>query len=636
MIGTAIASGVRPLRLVVGLVLLVSCSMAGAAKWEPVPPVDLAQFSPDDFTDEELDMPAMAGPNQPLPYFLHHFHRLANAVIEEGPNRGFINIAVWRQERDHAPHNARIMENILSLAYFYCTDRPWNPYFGSEQVRHRLEAALDFWVRAQSADGRFSEYGPNRWNLAATAFATKFMGETLRLLHRGPPIDASTLERTRRAQRAAIAAVLTREDFFGHGSRFSNQYGNVWGGALTWLDLFDDEEIRTLLERRLEQAMSEFISPAGFFYELGGPDWGYAFGTHHSNLAIGWHYARGTDLARFFVHEEAVWSEWLAYNAVPEPDSRRFALNRSIETRQRRSHLEHLETPLAEAVPLMRLFAPTEGEVVERRSKIRRSVEAQWPTVDPLQVGSFEAYSPYAFLHRKHRQWHPTEQQRIEALDSHPVLKRERFNHQRMDDNAPLVYTFVRRPFYYATFFSGTEIANRQPRRGLGLFWHPQTGALVQSQSGSDTAAWATRIPGAERVVEADAFAAEYLIGPDSTRWQPSPGVDDLPDGDLTVSYPLSKDGWKRVTFGEDGLVVNVSQPGPFIEYLPLLLDASGKVEASIDQIEFERNGYRFRIEIRGAKGLTWEDPRIKIANRPLRVAVIESSDKLEYNLSVK
>ncbi len=139
---------------------------------QPLPAVDLNAIDVQDFSDEELD----------LPYYLAHFHRLANAVILDGPNRGFINISVWRRERDNQPYNARIMESILSLAYFYANDRPWNPYYASPQLRFRLEAALSFWCDMQSRDGAFSEYGAHKWNLAASAFASKFMGESLHWL----------------------------------------------------------------------------------------------------------------------------------------------------------------------------------------------------------------------------------------------------------------------------------------------------------------------------------------------------------------------------------------------------------------------------------------------------------------------
>ena len=44
-------------------------------------PASVADFSPTDFDDGELD----------LPYYLSHFHRVVNAVEMDGPDRGFIN-----------------------------------------------------------------------------------------------------------------------------------------------------------------------------------------------------------------------------------------------------------------------------------------------------------------------------------------------------------------------------------------------------------------------------------------------------------------------------------------------------------------------------------------------------------------
>src|SRR5690606_4713636 len=118
----------------------------------------------------------------------------------EGPNKGFINISVWRHSKDNQPYNARIMENVLTLTWFYTAKRTWNPYYGDPALRARLEAALDFIARSQNSDGRFAEYGINRWNLAATGFMTKFLGETLQLLDQsaragGPTIAPEVLKR---------------------------------------------------------------------------------------------------------------------------------------------------------------------------------------------------------------------------------------------------------------------------------------------------------------------------------------------------------------------------------------------------------------------------------------------------------
>src|ERR1044072_1334352 len=193
------------------------------------------------------------------------------------------------------------MENILSLAWFYCTNRPWNIYYNSPALRPRLEAALSFWFHSQNSDGRFSEYGPKQWNLPATAFSTKFMGETLRLLKTGPAIDANILKHTIETDRKAIMAVLTIEDLYKHGKDYSNQYTNVWAGALAYLSLYPDAEISKLLPERIKQSATDFQSPAGFFYEAGGTDFGYNFNMHHSNLWMAYHYSRNTPLANNFI-----------------------------------------------------------------------------------------------------------------------------------------------------------------------------------------------------------------------------------------------------------------------------------------------------------------------------------------------
>ena len=52
------------------------------ARWVAVPPVDWSKIKLDDFADDELD----------LPFYLHHFHTVANAVREDGPTRGFMTI----------------------------------------------------------------------------------------------------------------------------------------------------------------------------------------------------------------------------------------------------------------------------------------------------------------------------------------------------------------------------------------------------------------------------------------------------------------------------------------------------------------------------------------------------------------
>lgn len=525
------------------LVLSLLAAIQTSAQWRPVPPAGLARLKPSQFNDGELD----------LPYYLAHFHRLANAVVEHGEDRGFIRLNVWRAPKDNHPYNARIMENILSLAWFYTANRPWNPYYASPDVRGRLEAALDFWCRIQAPTGAFSEYSPKGWNLAATAFATKFMGRTLILLRDGPPIDKSLLDRVRQAQRKAIHFVLTDTRFWEHGRNFSNQFTNVWPGGFAWLHLHDDPEIRTLIEKRIAESKTAFQSPAGYFYEAGGPDWSYNFGTHHSNLLGAWSYTKETPLGKHFIEEERRFFEWVSYNAVP--DGNEWVLNRAIETRQSAPVVRFsYRYPLAEHVPVARPFLPARESEAERLKALRAQLERNWPSVPELPVGEFTAFAPYVFLHRHEQQWLPSQAERAAARELLPYFARNRFVHRREDTRFPAVFTYIRRPAYYAAFNSGKRIRDQQ-RLGLGLLWTETAGSILQSQSRTGDTAWGTRAQGASVPYEAADLPAQF-------------------DSDLVITYALGGQGEKTLAFGDREIQIRIKHPGPFIEQLPLLCAA--------------------------------------------------------------
>jgi len=272
-----------------------------------VPALDASTIRPSDFADADLD----------LPFALSHFARLANSVQMSGPDRGFISLSVWRGTANLHPYNARIMESILTLVWFYTAPQKWNPYRGNPALRARLEAALTFWCNMQSDDGRFSEYGPGGWNLAATSFAVKFTSEALRLLKSGPPIDAALHQRAIDCCRKAVHAVLYNEDLLKHGRTYSNQYTNIFAGGPAFLDLYPDATLSARLDERFLASKTELQSPAGYMYEKDGPDLGYTLNTHHENVRMAYSYWRQTPRAAQLVEEEQRFCEWLSFNALP-------------------------------------------------------------------------------------------------------------------------------------------------------------------------------------------------------------------------------------------------------------------------------------------------------------------------------
>jgi hypothetical protein len=616
--------------LLVPLVVVLSLSQPVGAQPEPVRPADLARLSVNDFRDDELD----------LPYYLANFHRVANSVALSGPRRGFIDIPVWRDKKDNQPYNARIMESILSLAFFYATDRPWNPYRGDPALRARLEAALDFWARSQSSDGRFSEYAPQQWSLAPTAFATKFMGEALRLLHDGPPIDTGIHRRAIDADRRAILAVLTRPDLYEHGLKFSNQIGNVWGGALAYLAMYPDIEIEAKLRARLKQTGTDHQSPAGYFYEADGPDWGYNLNTHHSDFHIAWHYARNTDLADVFLDGTRRWYEWLGYNAVPEPSGVALTLVRGIETRQKRAVVADAGAeesaagfPIAERVAAAQILGPTREEIAQRVARQRAELARRWPSVDSLELGSFRAFSPYAFLHRSHVRWSPTDAQRAAAIAALRHQREEHFTHQRVDSRRPISFTYIRRPAYYAAF-TGGDVQTAQQRLGLGLIWVPGAGSVLQSQTAGTTTAWGTRGTDTAIVYEASTFAPTFHVG--NATVAPQSGNRDLPSGDVIITYALGTRGMKSVTFSDGGLRVDVKHAGAFVEQLPLLLLSSDSLETAKGVVTLRRGGTRVTVRWSPANLPAVERTAERSGDRRVVAISVSATNSLTYDITVR
>jgi len=589
---------------------------ANQNQWVALPPVDFSSISPDNIQDWLIDRPAGQGVEYDIDYYISHFHRLANAVVPSGPNQGFIDIAVWRNPADNQPYNARVMENITTLTWFYTREESWNPYYAHPDLRSILEAALTFWVNMQNEDGRFSEYSYNGWNLAATAFATKFMGKTLEMLETGPPIDPVIHQQVKDANRKALMIVFTSESLYNAGKRFSNQYGNAFTGALAHLDMNpDDDELRDAFESRLETSLDDFQSPAGYFYENFGPDWSYAFGTHHSNILMAWHYARNEEyLASHYQVEHERFIDWLSYNAVLQPDDSFFMLHRSIESRQSRPILIRLESPFSEVVPLARAFNTTQEEVSQRLLDVRQRVTGNWGNIPALQVNNFNGYSAYSFLHRDHYRWNPNETQRQEAVASLPYHASDNFIHQRVNDQRHFEVTFVRKPTYYAAFSAGEQVTNQQ-RFGLGLLWNPITGTVLQSQSRSDDAAWGTVMhPRTTMPWESLPFEAVYSIN--GIEVEPLTGASDLINGVLEITYSLGSTGMfegigeKKLTFHQDVISVDVSHNGAFTEILPLVLDASSDVyiNQANGVIQIFKNGVsgfeKLRIEIHNPQTL--------------------------------
>ncbi|MDZ7639836.1 MAG: hypothetical protein U5J83_16565 [Bryobacterales bacterium] len=595
---------------------------ARAQFWDVIPPADLGKIGLDAFADDELD----------LPYYVAHFHQLATAVERDDPNRGFIVAPVWRKLEDNKPYNARVMENILSLAFFYTQKRPWNPYYASLQLRFRLEAALNFWLSKQSPEGLFSEYGDQQWNLAATAFATKFMGETLHYLKDGPPLNEDLLKQVAQADRKAILAVLYGADLYEQGKQFSSQYTNLWAGALAYLALNPDPEIRKTLETRLISSLNDFQSPAGYFYEAGGPDMGYNLGTHHSNIRMAWHYARGTPLEKYFLEPMKEYYVWLVWNVSLETDRRGYYLNAAINTRSAKSWLAMDEgmpyrngLPLAEQVRLARAFQLDTTAYAEWIKTRRLELSRAWPQVPQLEVGNPEAYSPYTFLHRRHYDWRAEQALFRDAITALPCADTHPFNHVKKEPGRNALYFYANRPTGYYFAFAAGEAIRPQQSLGLTMLRSQRDGTVLLGQPGNGAFAWGTRPEGSEDVYESTRVAPSFSSG--NVAVVIKDGPNSMAEGDVVLSYPLGT-GTKTITLARDRIDIVIRHPGAFSEQLPLLPKDGQGIDLKSGSAAFDR----FKVEFKGAKatlGGTKEIP----GPRNLQMLVLEAKDTLAYSL---
>jgi hypothetical protein len=630
-------------RVIFGLLLLnlvatvtVASAQAGSARtvsadYPAVAPLDPRRVEPRHFSAADL---RLSQGEQPMSYYLVHLAELANSIEVEGVDAGWISRKSWRSASEFRNRDTRVMENVMSLAFFYSKKESWNVYYGDRALRRRLELALRHYLERMAPDGLMIARPHDLHiglRLANSMFFTKFMGEALVLLEEGPGIDRDLLEALYDAQRRAIKKVLTSDLATYQGRQFSNQYGNVFSGVYAYLSLRDDAEIRSLLEECIRNVVPLFQSPAGYLYENNSVDFGYTLLTHHSNVHGAWHHGEVTGMDLEWLREETqLWAEWLAYNTVPSHDFSWFALNRAIESRQDRYGFEHAVAPFARDIPLMRAFVASEEEIVELDKQNRRKLLETWPKVDNFGQ-SFWSFSPYAFLHRDHYEWFPSERQRAEARQELPYIASDRFTHQRVDDRRFLEVSFVRRPGYYAVFNVGESMSAVQTF-GLGLLWHPEAGPALQAQTRMPEAAWGTRLEGARTTVESESLEVRYFI--DKKEVFTEVGNRDLQSGDFEVHFRLNERNDKILRFEEDRILVLVNPGGGFVEQIPLLVHPGESPEIVDGSVRVRRGNRTLVIRPEGELSIRLKGTDREIGPDKVVVVEIEGARRLTYSLS--
>jgi hypothetical protein len=398
------------------------------------------------------------------------------------------------------------------------------------------------------------------------------------------------------------------------------------------LTLAPDPKLKIVLLARYRGAQADFQSPAGFFYESGGPDWGYTLGTHSSNVAQAYKYMRGTPEEAVLMAGEERWMDWLSWNAVPEPDGG-FVLNRSIESRRRHTSFPSYESPFTERIPAARALSESSEERSVRLAHLRGKLLASFPKVPALKLGEGDTYTPYRFLNRDVPDVFPSTKDRDAARAQLPSIAPGSAISQRHDPRMPATFTYVRRPTYYAAFAAGKKSSGQQ-RFGLGLLYNPGYGAVIQSQTKTREQSWGTSVPKGDHNFEAQDLDVTYTRDKKELP-KAKDGVNDVPPGTLAVDYKLGKSGKKTVTFTERGLDVAVELGGEIVETLPLLLVQGENVELTPGRARVKNKTGSCEVRFDAAVvPKTAESDERDILSKRLVTLTLTARDKLDYTVT--
>ncbi len=641
----------------------LSSVVVHAQNWSPVPSANFTTIQLSQFADHELE----------VPYHLRHFAQVANSVIETTTTingvtypRGFLNLAVNREPADNRPYNARILEMQMALAYFYTADRPWNPYKGSVPVRQRLEAMLNLWTTMQAPEGStyaglFTEYSASNWSMAPTSFGVMAAAQAVdMILVSGQPFDETVLSNTKTAIRRALMALFTRTDMRNHAKAWSNQFNGAYHAALIYLERWPDAELQAAFVKAVTDSSAQDQSPAGFWYEQEGPDFGYS-GVHDNNLRVAWPRLRGrvitntngANIVDLIVEDDNKWNEWLGANMVMQPgiSTNTFFTSAGLNTRTSNAFQTPRSRPLAEFATNSRAFALTDGEFAASMTARRSSEQSRFGNYGTLSVPNAYSYIP-TFVYDASRPsnsilngWHPTAAERdaaIAALPSRSTSISNRLFHNAAPNSGAFSLGAIKRGSYYATFASGNRRVPRQAY-GLSMLWNSAFGLALQPVSGNSASVpwqWGTvRGTNVSLAYETGNIPGTIKVG--SNTVSPVAGVTDLAAGDYSVSYALASGGTtygqKSVTLGGSNVNVVVTHTNVFTEYLPLAYASDATLNTnSASRLVLQRpNGSSFLLQLNSPASIDAGNISTLTGGMVRRGVTIRATNTLSYTLTV-
>lgn len=611
-----------------------------------------------------VDLASFDGLEQDIAPYLGNVARLANSVHDDtATDYGFITCGCWRAGQ--GPNDARVMENVLTLGYFYTTDRPWNPYFHDEALGLRFNAAVQFLLTRQNPDGSFPQGGGDLNSRAATGFALELYAELLDLLEDDTTIDPRLPETlTASLERAAWWFLEDAEVWGPRGDQFANQVASGLVGVSNLVDRFDDPTLRARFEERLAEHRATSQSEAGF-YRDGTVAHRYSLEVESEDL-VGW----GDAATRGVIDEmQTAYMDWAQYHLLYDQELDGFFINTATDSRHRGWNYAD-QIPIganhlwSKIVPQAGAYGRTAEDVTEERaafaagtweSTVEPKISAAWSYMDPAVVRD-------VVLGAEH---YPSASERLAAIETLRPYARDAYTDYRADSLLGQQFVFAKRDQYVTALSFGKHVNTQygfwdNQRFGLNYLYDPQMGVVIQSQNAPAIGAPRTRPVTAElswgtgRVVggvfRMDSY--DQPVPTYSVAGVPTDPADAGATDVLEVSYSPS-DGTvnKKVTLGEE-LGVGVATTGPFFERIPLIVgdddellwDDGARVPVgstasseTAHGVILHRDGRSLEITWQGAGSATIRPASFPVAGgaRTLHLLDIEATDTLHYSLRV-
>ena len=164
---------------------------------------------------------------------------------------------------------ARFQEGVYALAYLFCRAFPDNPFATDQRALDWARAGMRFWQHIQYSDGSLDEAYPFEHSLAATAFASFYVGEAFLLLRNYVPSD----------EQDGLRLTLVRAaDWLCRNDEYHGVLSNHLAAAAAALIVAFQISGETRYEQRSRyflQRIYDHQSDEGWYEEYGGADPGY-------------------------------------------------------------------------------------------------------------------------------------------------------------------------------------------------------------------------------------------------------------------------------------------------------------------------------------------------------------------------